>query len=235
MPGRAPATGRQTVKMQKTDATRTELKGTRLPIGELTSAASRFLSGKDAAKLAVLLDTESDEKAERLLTWVADFSSRGKTQTSVIGFRKKYVKQARQSLPQEVRTGYFEDYLDINEAGAIDLQARDWILNWYRLDCHAGYRSSLRYRDIPLGTIVEYPLYHVFPQLLKKVKNVATILAREKPSLLVLLTDDPSLERVAVFLGHGSNVPVVALPEDRQRDTASPRVSGPIEKMGRTR
>ncbi len=120
-----------------------------------------------------------------------------------------YMNAVRASLPSGAVIKYSEDYLSLDELEDIDRQALDWIRNWHRLESLDEYKSSLHYRDIPLGNLVEYELCFIMPQLLKKVETARTMIIGEKPDTFIVLTKDTGLQQAVSFVGKAMDCTVL--------------------------
>ncbi len=168
-----------------------------------------MLEAGKVARLLLLIDIEPNERLSRLLVSLSEAFLSSKQELTVVCFMSRYLNKIRVSLSPDTTIIYAKDYLSADELQEIDRQAYGWIRNWYRLECLSEYKSSLHYRDIPLGSLVEYDFSHFLPQLLKKVKAARTILSQEQPSMVLLFTADVDLEKAVRFVGEAVNCPVI--------------------------
>ena len=196
--------------MKNTDSTLQDPSGRTLSYKEFLSQLPCLRrAGEKAAKLLLVIDTESDERLDGLLASLSEPRLSSEQELTVICFKLRYLKRSRASLPLGTKVKYAEDYLSVDELGEIDRQAYGWIRNWYHLECLSEYKSSLCYRNIPLGNLVEHELCLDLPQFLKKVKIAKIILSQEQPSMVLLLTTDADLEKVVQFVGKAVNCTVI--------------------------
>jgi hypothetical protein len=191
------------------------LHGRRFTHQELVSALPQWLEKGRLVRLLLLIDAEPDEKLQQLIDSLSRALPSGSVLTAVYS-SLDYMDKVQKSLPPGAEIKYAEDYLNAEELAGIDKQACGWIRNWYRLDCLSEDKSSLYYRDIPLGNLVEYDLYFVLPQLLKKVKAARTILSREQPSMALVLTADADFYKATQLAGESSHCPVIGVKTGRE-------------------
>jgi hypothetical protein len=177
---------------------------------ELLSRLLHVLKAGGTTRLLLWIDVEPDEELKKLLSTLTQSAPPSQPTIVAVCSRLMYMKAIRASLPTDAVIKYAEDYLSADELEEIDRQALDWIRNWHN-NLPEEYKPALYYRDIPLGNFMEYELCFIMPQLLKKVKTARTILAREQPDTVLLLTRDNVLKKAVSFVGKALDCPVLAV------------------------
>lgn len=185
------------------------LQGRSCSYRKLIPQLAPLMAAGKAARPLLLIDIEPNEKLNGLLASLAETGLSSEQGFTVICFGLRCLDKVRASSLANAEIKYAEDYLSPEEFEEIDRQAYKWIRNWYRLECLSEYESSLCYRDILLGSLVEHPLGFDLPQFLKKVKMIKNILAQEQSSVILLFTTDDDLEQVVQLMGRTVNCPMI--------------------------